>query len=192
MSPARLLPRLVVGPRLVTLLLALAASLLPVALVAAATSPLGFTLGQTTFAEVERSIPPDKIKELARSPDAANAVIEVDPAAFAFDGLEHVTLIFNAADQHLAMVLLTIAKHRFRDVLADLRAKYSVDRERIDNFMQNGEALFRAGDDWIHFSAPHLSFSLELTYAIDAWWREMIRDFEEDQARRRRQERGKL
>ena len=61
MSRFRLLPRLVVDRRLATVLLALAATLLPVALVAAATSPLGFTLGQTTFAEVERLLPRDKI-----------------------------------------------------------------------------------------------------------------------------------
>ncbi|MGE0147987.1 MAG: hypothetical protein AB7I59_01900 [Geminicoccaceae bacterium] len=186
MSPARLLPRLVLDRRLATVLLALAASLLPVALVAAATSPLGFTLGQTTLAEVERSVPPDKIKQRA-----GRTLLDVDPAAFDFDGLEQVHLVFDA-DQHLAMVLLTIAKRRFPDVVADLRAKYSVDRDRINNFMRNGEALFRSGDDWIYLNAPHLSFSIELTYAIDAWWREMIRDIEEDQARKRQQERGKL
>lgn len=167
MSRFRLLPRLVVDSRLATVLLALAATLLPVALVAAATSPLGFTLGQTTLAEV-------------------------DPAAFDFDGLEQVLLIFNTAEQHLAMVVLTIAKRRFRDVLADLRAKYSVDRERIDNFMQNGEALFRSGDDWIYLKAPHLSFSIELTYATDGVWREMVRGIEENKAKKRQQERGKL
>ena len=111
MSRFRLLPRLVIDPRLATVLLALAATLLPVALVAAATSPLGYTLGQTPRAEVERSLPRDMIKE-----QAGSALLELDPAAFDFEGLEHVTLIFNAADQHLAMVLLTIAKHRFRDV----------------------------------------------------------------------------
>jgi hypothetical protein len=184
---SRFLPRLALAPRLATLLLALAATLLPVALVAAATSPLGFTLGQTTLAEVERSVPPDRIRQRV-----GRALLELDPAAFDFDGLEQVLLIFNTAEQHLAMVVLTIAKRRFRDVLADLRAKYSVDRERIDNFMQNGEALFRSGDDWIHLEAPHLSFSIELTYATDEVWREMVRGIEENKVKKRQQERGKL
>lgn len=186
MSRFRLLPRLVVDRRLATVLLALAATLLPVALVAAATSPLGFTLGQTTLAEVERLLPRDKIKQRA-----GRAWLEVDPAAFEFDGLEQVALIFDT-DQHLAVVLLTIAKHRFRDVVDDLHAKYSVDRESIDNFMQYGEALFRSGNDWIYLDAPHLSFPIDLTYAINAWWPEMARSIEENKTKKRQQERGKL
>lgn len=187
MSPARMLPRLALAPRIATILLALAVTLLPVALVAAATSPLGFTLGQTTLAEVDRSVPRDMIRQRV-----GRALLEVDPAAFDFDGLEQVLLIFNTAEQHLAMVVLTIAKRRFRDVLADLRVKYSVARERIDNFMQNGEALFRSGDDWIYFEAPHLSFSLTLLYATDEMWRETVRGIEAEEAKKRQQERGKL
>ena len=190
MSPARLLPQLVLDPRLVTLLLALAVSLLPVALVAAATSPLGFTLDQTTLAELRRSVPPDKLTELARSPDTANTLIEVDPAAFDFDGPEQVLLIFER-DQ-LGMVLLTIAKRRYRDVLAHLRAKYSVERESIDNFMQNGVSIFRSGDDWILFNAPHLSFSIGLNYVTNEVWHKTLRSIEEDDAKKRQQERGKL
>lgn len=115
MSRFRLLPRLVVDRRLATVLLALAATLLPVALVAAATSPLGVTLGQTTFAELGRSVPRDKIKGIHRDPETGRPRITINPAVFDFDGLQEVELIFDA-DQHLAMVLLTIAKHRFRDV----------------------------------------------------------------------------
>jgi len=190
MSRFPLPPRLAFDRRLVTVLLALAAILLPVALVAAATSPLGFTLGQTTPAEVRRSLPPDMITELTHSPDTANALIEINPAAFDFDGLEQVLLIFD--HDQLVTVVLTIAKRRFRDVLADLRAKYSVAREDINNFMQNGKASFRSGDDWIHLEAPHLSFSLTLLYATDEMWRETVRDIEEDEAKKRQQERGKL
>ena len=186
MSRFRLLPRLVVDRRLATVLLALAATLLPVALVAAATSPLGFTLGQTTLAEVERLLPRDKIKQRV-----GRASLEVDPAAFEFDGLEQVTLIFDA-DQHLAMVQLTIDKRRFRDVVDDLHAKYSVHRESIDKFMQYGEALFSSGDNLIYLDAPHLSFSIDLIYAIHAWWPEMARSIEENKAKQRQQERGKL
>ena len=190
MSPFRL-PRLALDPRLATLLLALAATLLPVALVAAATSPLGFTLGQTTFVEVGRSVPADKIKGIHRDPETGGPRIAINPTVFDFDGLEEVVLVFDA-DQHLAMALLTIAKRRFGDVLADLRAKYSIDRESIDNFMQNGVAIFRGGDDWILFNAPHLSFSIGLNYVTNEVWHKTLRSIEEDEAKKRQQERGKL
>ena len=183
MSPPRL--------RLPTLLLALAATLLPVALVAAATSPLGFTLGPTTPAEVRQTLPRDMIKSIHPDPETRGPRVTINPAVFAFDGLEEAVLVFDA-DQHLAMVLLTIAKRRFRDVLADLRAKYSVAREHIDNFMQSGEAWFRSGDDWIYFNAPHLSLPLKLFYATDEMWPETTRGIEENEAEKRRQERGKL
>lgn len=188
---SRLLPRLALDPRLVTILLALVATLLPVALVAAATRPLGFTLGQTTLAEVERSVPPDRIEQRAISAVTEGAWLGIDPAAFDFDGLEKVVLVFDG-EQHLAGVVLTIAKRRFVDVLSDLRAKYSADSENIDNFMRNGEARFRSGDGWIYFNAPHLSFSLSLIYATDEMQRENRRRNEENEAKKRQQERGKL
>ena len=176
MSRFRLLPELVLDPRLVTVLLTLAATLLPVALVAAATSPLGFTLGQTTLAEVERLLPRDKIKQRT-----GRALLEFDPAAFAFDGLEQVALVLDG-DQHLAMVLLTFAKHQLRDVLADLRAKYSVDRQSIDNFMQNGRLLFRSANNWIYLDAPHLSFSFKLLCVTDELWRDTVRDIQKSRS----------
>ena len=189
MSRFRLLPGLVVDRRLATVLLALAATLLPIALVAAATSPLGFTLGQTTLPEVRRSLPPDKITDLARSPDTTNTLIEVDPAAVDLDGLEQALLIFE--HDQLVTVLLTIDKRRFRDVVANLRTKYSVHRENINNHMQYGEALFRSGDDWIYLKAP-LRDPLLLLYATDDHLPDTIRGIKEDKAQKRQQEEGKL
>lgn len=165
--------------------------LVPVVPVAAATSPLGFTLGKTTQSDVERSLPRDKIKAVNRSGATGGPWIEIDPAAFDFDGLEKVILVFDT-DPRLVLVQLTIAKQRFRDVLADLRSKYSAQYQNIDNFMQNGGATFRSGDDWIIFDAPHLSFSLELTYVTDSFWRELRRHGKERTIQKRQQERGKL
>ncbi|MFZ1426711.1 MAG: hypothetical protein WAS21_08095 [Geminicoccaceae bacterium] len=166
-------------------------ALLPVAPVAAATKPLGFTLGQTTLGEVAQSLPDHSIKGIARSGATGGPRIEIDPAAFDFDGLEKVLLVFDA-DKRLIYVQLTIAKRRFHDVLADLRSKYSVQYQNIDNFMQNGDAEFRFDNDWIIFQAPHLSFSLELSYATDSFWREALRRGEELATQKRQQERGKL
>ena len=163
---------------------------MPVAPVAAATSPLGFTLGQTTQGDVEHSLPRDRIKKVSPT-QTGGSHFEIDPAAFDLDGLEKVTLVFDT-DQRLVSVLLTIAKGRFRDVLSDLRSKYSGESQDINNFMQNGKAMFRSGDDWIFFNAPHLSFSLTLTYATDKFWREARRRSEEEATQKRQQERGKL
>lgn len=166
-------------------------ALLPVAPISAATSPLGFTLGKTTFDEVERLLPQNKIKKISRSTLTGGSWLEIDPAAFDFDGLENVLLVFET-DQRLAVVILTIAKRRFRNVLADLRSKYTIESQNIDNFMQKGEANFRSGDDWILFNAPHLSFSLELSYITNKLWSETIRRTEEEIIQKRQQERGKL
>ena len=191
MSRFRLPPRLVLDPRLVTVLLALAATLLPVALVAAAASPLGFTLGQTTLDEVDRSLPGDKLKVLGIGGTTKSTRLEIDPAPFDLDGLENVVLVFDP-DHRLVGVVLTMAKDRFGDLLADLRAEYSIDRESIDHVTQNGDALFRSGDDWIYLEVLPLSFSLKLTYATDELWCQNLRRSEEDEAKKRQQERGKL
>ena len=191
MSRFRLPPRLVLDPRLVTVLLALAATLLPVALVAAATSPLGYTLGQTTLDEVDRSLPGDKLKVLGIGGTAKSTRLEIDPAPFDVDGLENVVLVLDP-EHRLVGVVLTMAKDRFGDLLADLRAEYSIDRESIDHVTQNGDALFRSGDDWIYLEVLPLSFSLKLTYATDELWCQNLRRSEEDEAKKRQQERGKL
>ena len=183
--------RLVLDPRLATVLLALAATLLPVALVAAATSPLGFTLGQTTLDEVDRSLPGDKLKVLGIGGTTKSTRLEIDPAPFDVDGLENVVLVLDP-EHRLVGVVLTMAKDRFGDLLADLRAEYSIDRESIDHVTQNGDALFRSGDDWIYLEVLPLSFSLKLTYATDELWCQNLRRSEEDEAKKRQQERGKL
>ena len=183
--------RLVLDPRLATVLLALAATLLPVALVAAATSPLGFTLGQTTLDEVDRSLPGDKLKVLGIGGTTNRTRLEIDPAPFDVDGLENVVLVLDP-EHRLVGVVLTMAKDRFGDLLADLRAEYSIDRESIDHVTQNGDALFRSGDDWIYLEVLPLSFSLKLTYATDELWCQNLRRSEEDEAKKRQQERGKL
>lgn len=175
----------------VCLATAMLLALLPVAPISAATSPLGFTLGKTTLDEVERSLPQNKIKKVSRSTVTEGPWLEIDPDAFGFDGLENVLLVFET-DQRLAVVILTIAKRRFRNVLADLRSKYTVESQAIDNVMQNGEAKFRSGDDWILFNAPHLSFSIDLSYITDNLWRETLRRTEEEVIQKRQQERGKL
>ena len=191
MSRFRLPPRLVLDPRLATVLLALAATLLPVALVAAATSPLGFTLGQTTLDEVDRSLPGDKLKVLGIGGTTKSTRLVIDPAPFDVDGLENVVLVFDP-EHRLVGVVLTMAKDRFRGLLVDLHAEYSVDRESIDHVTQNGDALFRSGDDWIYLEVLPLSFSLELTYATDELWCQNLHGSEEDEAKKRQQERGKL
>ena len=183
--------RLVLDPRLATVLLALAATLLPVALVAAAASPLGFTLGQTTLDEVDRSLPGDKLKVLGIGGTTKSTRLEIDPAPFDLDGLENVVLVLDP-EHRLVGVVLTMAKDRFRGLLADLHAEYSVDRESIDHVTQNGDALFRSGDDWIYLEVLPLSFSLKLTYATDELWCQNLRRSEEDEAKKRQQERGKL
>jgi len=168
-------------------------ALMPVAPVAAATSPLGFTLRQTTLGEVDRVVPRDRIKKV--SPTRTGAILlELDPAAFDFDGLEKVTLVFDTieverrADQRLIAVALSIEKSRLHEVLADLRSKYTADVRGSDEIKQHGDILFYSGDDWVVLNIPSFSSSLTLTYATGGRWREAITRSDEKTAQ---QERGK-
>lgn len=167
--------------------------LVPVAPVAAATSPLGFTLRQTTLSEVDRVVPRDRIKKV--SPTQTGAILlELDPAAFDFDGLEKVTLVFDTieverrADQRLIAVALSIDKSRLHEVLTDLRSKYTADVRGSDEITQHGDILFYSGDDWVVLNIPSRSSSLTLTYATGGRWREAITRSDEKTAQ---QERGK-
>ena len=160
--------------------------LVPVAPVAAATSPLGFTLGQTTLGDVERSLPRDRIKKV--SPTRTGAILlDLDPAAFDLDGLEKVILVFDA-DQRLISVALSIEKSRLHEVLADLRSKYTADVRGSDEIKQHGDILFYSGDDWVVLNIPSISSSLTLTYVTGGRWREAITRSDEKTAQ---QERGK-
>ena len=160
--------------------------LVPVAPVAAATSPLGFTLRQTTLGEVDRVVPRDRIKKVSPT-RTGGSHFEIDPAAFDFDGLEKVTLVFDT-DHRLIAVALSIEKSRLHEVLADLRSKYTADVRGSDEIKQHGDVLFYSGDDWVVLNIPSRSSSLTLTYATGGRWREAITRSDEKPAQ---QERGK-
>ena len=161
-------------------------ALMPVAPVAAATSPLGFTLGQTTQGDVEHSLPRDRIKKVSPT-QTGGSHFEIDPAAFDLDGLEKVILVFDT-DQRLIAVGLSIEKSRLHEVLADLRSKYTADVRGSDEIKQHGGILFYSGDDWVVLNIPSFSSSLTLTYATGGRWREAITRSDEKTAQ---QERGK-
>lgn len=161
-------------------------ALMPVAPVAAATSPLGFTLGKTTQSDVERSLPRDRIRKVSPT-QTGGSHFEIDPAAFDLDGLEKVILVFDT-DQRLITVGLSIERSRLHDVLTDLRSKYTSDVRSADETTQQGDVLFHSGDDWVVLNIPSLSFSFTLTYVTGGRWREAITRSDEKTAQ---QERGK-
>ena len=163
--------------------------LVPVVPVAAATSPLGFTLGKTTQSDVERSLPRDKIKEIDPTREGRNR-FQIDPAAFDFDGLEKVLLVFDT-DQNLTAMVLSIEKRRFYDVLDDLRSKYAAENRTDEEIIQHGNALFRSGDDWVILDMPSLSFSLTLTYITAELWREAESRSDEKAIQKHQQDSGK-
>ncbi|MFZ1428918.1 MAG: hypothetical protein WAS21_19340 [Geminicoccaceae bacterium] len=168
------------------LVAAMLLALMPVAPVAAATSPLGFTLGQTTQGDVERSLPRDRIRKVSPT-QTGGSHFEIDPAAFDLDGLEKVILVF-AADQRLIAVALSIEKSRLHEILTDLRSKYTADVRGANEITQHGDVLFHSGDDWVVLNIPSLSLSFTLTYVTGGQWREALTRSHEKTAQ---QERGK-
>ena len=126
---------------------------------AADPAPFGLELGKSTTTEIAAryDLSPSGINRYS-----GGKMFTIDPDDLDFDGLESVEIIMSE-DGVLLAVLTSLPKSRFDALFDMLQAKYKViDSERP--FVGNQYAKFIDGDTEITLEAPHLSFSMDLSY----------------------------
>ncbi len=124
----------------------------------------GLTLGKTTSSELTALHSAELVGINAYSDGPA---YEVSTNTIDFDGLQELTVIFNR-DGILEAVLAKLPKDRFKDLNAMLGKKYKRVSQNVP-FVGNASARFRDGKTDIVLDAPHLSFTLSLSYLRDSF-----------------------
>lgn len=140
-------------------LLGLAALTLSAVALAENAAPFGFELGVATMSQVKTGMQGasvDGLNEHTRGPMLRTTSTGVD-------GVHEVVFIFTP-DNVLVGALVTMNKDPVSAVKT-LQKKYKMTSNRVDSFMNNGNAEFVKGDSVIQLVAPHLSFQQHILYA---------------------------
>ena len=87
--------------------------------------------------------------------------------AWNIKGLKSTTLIFDQ-NKVLTAILMTMNKHQFDRVFGFLSSKYTLENKQIP-FVGNKSATFRKENVTIEINAPHMSFTMDVVYATDAF-----------------------
>jgi len=106
------------------------------------------------------------------------------------DGLSNLTFIFDK-DNVLAAVLMTLPKNP-TDVFAKLSGKYQVVDNKIDKFMNYGNAKLEKGETVVVIEALHLSFDMSVRYLTKQLSAEFMRQSESDEKQKRQDQTNKL
>lgn len=126
-------------------------------------APLGFELGVATLNDVKTGLSDKaKLSDAGINKFSEGKMFNVAPDRLGIDGLQKVLFIFDSSDV-LAAVVLTMNKDP-KGTFKILSGKYRPVSNNIDSFMNNGSARLERGDSLIEIEAPHLSFSMDVTY----------------------------
>ncbi len=101
-------------------------------------------------------------------------------------GVQSIALTVNKQTDVVEVIVLTMDKDPVA-VAKNLSQKYSTRENHIDSFMNNGMAKYEKGDTQIVLNAPHMSFSMVLTYGTKSFWKQLTDSLEqsENQAKTR-------
>ena len=134
----------------------------------ASPSPFGLEIGKTTIKEVKEKY---QTKQAGINNYSDGEMYDV--SGIEFDGLKQTRIIFSQ-DGKLLAVICTFPKDKFNSLLDNLSEKYRIISKSIP-FVGDKYVEFAEDNTLIILNAPHMSFSMEMTY-ID---KELQQIFEE-------------
>lgn len=143
-------------------------------------APFGFELGVATLAEVKSDMKDSRNE--GTNPYSHGPMLRASGGGV--DGVQDVLFIFNP-DQVLAGVVVTMNKDPV-STMKSLQKKYKMTSNRVDSFMNKGNADFVKGDSVIKLEAPHLSFTQTVTYLTNNLWASYTSSVRDDAAQRQR------
>jgi len=126
---------------------------------------LGFTLGKTDYKTVTQQAP--SLKDSGINKYSQGKMLKGMSRDFKIQGLKQTLFIFDKNDK-LAVVMLTLNKNQFDNVLGYLKNKYPIQSKRIP-FVGNKNVVFAIPKDkvTIEMNAPHMSFDMTVMYSTD-------------------------
>lgn len=137
-------------------------------------APFGLELDKATVKDLESKY------DILRKTKAKNNVtsIEISPRLLSLKGLQGASFFFDDRDV-LQAVVLTMDKSSFDETYGILSGKYKLTEKNIP-FVGDKSASFSQEDCSIFLEAPHLNFSLLVTYVTNTFFKK-FQDKQRDQ-----------
>lgn len=107
-----------------------------------------------------------------------------------FEGIQDVTAIFNTKEI-LSGVTFILPKDKFDEINKTLSEKYKIVNQNIP-FVGDKKAKYRDGTTNILIDAPHLSFSMRVTYANDELYNAFNQQIEVEKHNKQQNESSQL
>jgi len=171
------------------LLLLMSALMMNSAVASRPLTPLGFSLEATSPSDVRTRLKgKGPIEHIGINRYAKGPMLKVAGSAFDVRGLKEVVFIFDASDQ-LTAVNLHMNKRQFDKVFTLLKQKYVLVKKKVP-FVGNKSARFSHGHASVSMTAPHLGFTMQVTYQTDKFEKTYRDALSKDKEERRKKEKS--
>lgn len=158
---------------------------------AATVAPLGFAIGKATLKEVNKGVPGGaKLKNNGTHPTSRGVMLQAQGKAFDIEGLQDVLFIFDERET-LITLAMKMDRNGFDRVYQNLAGKYQLVHKDIP-FVGNKFARFQQGDIVIELEAPHLDFTMLVSYATAGFKKQIEQGSHQEAAQKQKREAGKF
>ncbi len=127
-----------------------------------APAPFGLELGKNTISQAKEKY---HLIDAGTNKYSDGDMYQLDVEELNIDGIESALLIYDK-NQILTAVITSFPKEKINDLLPTLKKKYKLIKEKIP-FVGNASAKLKDDDCTILLDAPHLGFSMSLSYLKD-------------------------
>jgi hypothetical protein len=150
-------------------------------------SPFGIKIKESTVSDIKGQY---KSKDSGINKYSGGVMLDLEPTQLNFEGLQDISIVFGQDDKALA-VFSTINKNRYQELLDMLSSKYTL-VSKVGGFVGNSRAEFKDDNTKIVLDAPHLSFSMSLSYIHNDLNKKYIEESEKEKQQIKKQETEKL
>jgi len=152
-------------------------------------TPLGFALEMTSSSDVRTRLKgKGSVEQIGINRYSKGKMLKVAGSAFDVRGLKEVVFIFDASNQ-LTAVNLHMNKRQFDNVYRLLSKKYVLVKKQVP-FVGNKSARFSHDHASVSMNAPHLGFTMQVTYQTDKFEKAYRDALTKDKTKRRKKEKS--
>ncbi len=157
----------------------------------AGTKVINVELGVSTLEQVRKTASSTgKVQNNGTNTWTDGPSLVVHNGDFGIQGLQSVEYIFDASNK-LAAVVMTVGKDRFDAIFDVLAGKYKLTK-KVRPFVGDQYARFSTPDGLIEVDAPHLGFTMDVSYMTSAFYKAWTEGVKARQSHQRQQEKSKF
>ena len=157
----------------------------------AGTKVINVELGVSTLEQVRKTASSSgKVQNNGTNTWTGGPSLAVQNGDYGIQGLQSVEYIFDASNK-LAAVVMTMGKDRFDAIFDVLAGKYKMTK-KVRPFVGDQYARFSTPDGLIEVDAPHLGFTMDVSYMTSTFHKAWTDGVKARQSQQRQQEKSKF